>query len=201
MYSTRTYRSNRSPLLPLFRHNDLALPQAALPFLGASHAAPLHEAAQATLRAVAKLDPDGVWLLLSDTVINTPASLMTLPTAAAAARVPITRGAQATQASSAQQHPQQEQGLGGRFPVERNPQPPGAAFLPIRVLLPPLPNGRSGQLSGSTVGVVTSQQWPVTTGLAADCGPRAQSLLEVVAESDAPWHHMPVLSTGEVTNK
>ncbi|GFR39642.1 hypothetical protein Agub_g108, partial [Astrephomene gubernaculifera] len=60
-----------------------AIAQAALPFLGAAHAAPLHEAARATLLAVAALDPDGVWLLLYDTSSNMPPSL-TLTTASVA---------------------------------------------------------------------------------------------------------------------
>ncbi|GIL65910.1 hypothetical protein Vafri_19550 [Volvox africanus] len=141
--------------------------QAALPFLAASHPPPLHEAAQATLLAVAALDPDGVWLLLYDASSNLPSSLTT--------------------AATGRQHVAEPRlsGLGGASGVL---VPPGPSFPPVRALLPPLPSSSAGRLSIGASSAQHPQQWPVTTTVATDCGARAQSLLAAVALLEAPWH-------------
>ncbi len=53
----------------------LPLPQACLPFLAAGHPPALTEAARRALLALAALDPDAVWLLLSDAAQVGPCSV------------------------------------------------------------------------------------------------------------------------------
>ncbi|GLC59559.1 hypothetical protein PLESTB_001500300 [Pleodorina starrii] len=163
--------------------------QAALPFLGSSHPPPLLEAAHAALLAVAALDPDGVWLLLYDTSYNMPPSLAAAP--AGRAHVSTADKGHPPPHSQHQKPPppqQQQQQPFVHVPVGSEVSP-GPAFPFLRSLLPPLPGtgaGRHGRPSSLSSSQPT--HWPVTSAVAADCGPRAQSLLGAVAALEVPWH-------------
>ncbi|KAG2444915.1 hypothetical protein HXX76_001651 [Chlamydomonas incerta] len=182
--------------------------QAALPFLASSSPAPLAEAARRALTAVAGLDPDSVWLLLYDTASNIPAAVRAAAAAAAPAAgcgpaSPTGAGSSAapegTLPSGAGAVGFGARGSGGVAAPPALPQPPvppGPEFPPLRALLPSLPaagrHGAAGRVSYSGVEGASAAgagfAWPVTAALAAECGPRAQALLGVVAGGEVPWH-------------
>lgn len=136
---------------------------AALPFLGRSASAALHEAACSLLLALAGVDADAVWLLLHDVVAS---------------------------GSSASGAAKRKPGAAGSLPLQptSSPQAAGAAVLqPAERLLPPLPAaaGRPGLRVSSSSS--PRGAWPVTPELAAECAARAAPLLERVNSLPSVW--------------
>lgn len=107
--------------------------QACLPFLDAGHPPQLRRAAHDTLRAVAQLDPDGVWLMLAD-----------LHLAAAAALQPSPPSAQLLPPRPGERRTAEDLGAAADGEavagwLEGGVAPPDPRLPPVAQLLPPAP--------------------------------------------------------------
>ena len=139
----------------------------AVPFLGLSHAAPLRAAAAETIMAAARLDPDGVWMLLYDVAFG---------------------AAPCTGSAGIGEPPAAVSSLGrGKC------NPKGGSSPTLRPTWMALKQrgqrGQPGQPGMTDLGGSGSNSWPVNPSICNDCCQAAQQLLSRVEKSaaKAPW--------------